>query len=218
MRLLAMVYLALLVSYDGLTQGASSLHWSNEDRTSILLELDRTTSELRQEIQDLTQAQWDFQEDPTRWSIGEIVEHLEMQNQLHYREIYAVANAPEMPKYRQLTQGADAHFIKYATDAEPGQAQWFLKPLGRFPTKAQGLTAFLKARGELRSWVATTDRDLRQQFTFRNNGGKKSLEDLKIGEVRDLHQLLLTGVAHTDRHLLQIRKIKSHPLYPNSKP
>jgi len=44
----------------------------------------------------------------------------------------------------------------------------------------------------------------------------KEINDLKIGQVRDLHQLLLTGIGHTDRHLTQIRKIKQHRGYPKN--
>ena len=154
-------------------------------------------------------------ENPDRWSIGEIVEHLEMQNQLHYREISIGSNAPQHLEFRAITEGQDQHFTKYAKDPTPGRARWFLEPLGRFTTREAGVNAFFRARVELYKWVEQTEIDLRKQFTFRTPVTGKKVDDIKIGQVRDLHQLLLTGIAHTDRHLQQIKKLKEHPDYPN---
>ncbi len=188
--------------------------WTEEDRQFILSELDRTTQELDTEIKALSEQQWNFREDSSRWSIAEIIEHLEIQNQLHFREISVTANGPQYIKYRSITKGQDQHFIKYATDATPGQSQWFMEPLGRFPDKEDAWEAFSRARGGLRGFVQQTPIDLRRQFTFRTPMEGKAVSDIKIGQVRDLHQLLLTGIAHTDRHLSQIRKIKEHENYP----
>lgn len=188
--------------------------WTERERQLILSELDRTTNALRTAIEGITEAQWNFREDPARWSIAEIVEHLEMQNQLHYRELSVVSKAPQYLQYRSITQGKDTFFTKYGTDPKPGKAQWFLEPLGRFCSIADGRLAFLRARQELTQLVETTPIDFRKQFTFRAPVEGKELKEIKIGQVRDLHQLLLTGIAHTDRHLNQIRKIKQHQEYP----
>lgn len=188
--------------------------WTKLDREHILSELRRTTEELKFEISDLTQSQWDFKEAEDRWSIGEIVEHLEMQNQLHFREIAVTSKAPQYLQFRSITEGQDQYFTNYATDSVAGKAQWFLEPLGRFPTRERGLAAFLRARSAVSTFVSETKIDLRKQFTFRTEVEGKDLSKLIIGQVRDLHQLLLTGIAHTDRHLQQIRNIKQHHSFP----
>ena len=185
--------------------------WTREDRQLILAELDRTTSALMTEIENLSEMQWHFREEKGRWSIAEIVEHLEMQNQLHYREISVISKSPQYPQYRAITAGQDGHFIKYATDTIKSDAKWFLQPRGRYDSIEAGWSAFYLARNELRKFVANTDVDLRKQFTFRIAVQGKDIKDISIGEVRDLHQLLLTGIAHTDRHLAQIRNLKNHP-------
>ncbi|MEO1257740.1 MAG: DinB family protein [Bacteroidota bacterium] len=190
--------------------------WTEIDRQYILAELDRTTKELLKETQKLGFDQWTFREHRSRWNINEIVEHLILQNELHYREISAVSNGPALPKYLPITSGKDGYFKKYATDPTKGQAKWFLQPLGRFESKRESISAFQRACDGIRGFVETTDVDLRKKMTFRNKGGEKKLADIKIGDVRDLHQLLLTGVAHTDRHLMQIRNIKKHPAYPRN--
>ena len=54
-----------------------------------------------------------------------------------------------------------------------------------------------------------TRKDLRVQFIFREYKGTANR-----WSVRDLHQLLLTTIAHTERHVNQMLKVKAHPAYP----
>lgn len=188
--------------------------WTEDDHQLIISELNRTTNELRIELENVTNDQWNFREDPTRWSIAEIMEHLEMQNQLHFREISVISNAPYYLKFRSITEGKDTFFSNYSTDTTRSKAKWFLEPSGKFCSQRDGEAAFYKVRGELTQLIEQTDVDFRKQFTFRVSMEGKDIANIKIGQVRDLHQLLLTGIAHTDRHLHQIRKIKQHRDYP----
>lgn len=188
--------------------------WTTDDQQLIISELNKTTNELKEEIENISIDQWSFREDSTRWSIAEIVEHLEMQNQLHYREISVTSKAPQYLKYRQITEGKDAFFSNYSVDPTKSKAKWFLEPSGKFCSKKECEEAFYKVRTELTKYIDQTDVDLRKQFTFRTPVEGKEISNIKIGQVRDLHQLLLTGIAHTYRHLDQLRKIKQHPDYP----
>lgn len=188
--------------------------WTEDERRFLLSELDRTTAELKKETENLGEDQWHFKEDRFRWSIAEIVEHLTLQNELHYREITVLADGPELPQYLSTTKGQDDYYKAYATAPEKSQAKWFLQPLGRFRPWRQHMNGFLRARDGLRDFVEATDVDLRKHFTFRNKAGTKNISELNIGDVRDLHQLVLTEIAHTDRHLRQIRQVKKHEYYP----
>lgn len=188
--------------------------WIDADRLFILNELERTTNELVTETEHLTEEQASFRENLDRWSITEIIEHLEVQNELHYREIRAISKTPQLPKYESVVRGNDNYFKEYATDTTKGRAQWFLEPIGRFCSKSDALEAFLRVRKHFTAYIKETDVDLRKHFTFRNNIEGKDESEIKVGDVRDLHQLLLTGIAHTDRHLTQIRRIKRHKDYP----
>lgn len=188
--------------------------WTESERRFLLAELDRTTAELKKETENLGDDQWLFQEDEFRWSIAFIVEHLTVQNELHYREITALARVPEMPQYMVAAKGRDSLFQSYATAEEKRQAKWFLQPIGRFPSQRYSIDAFLRARDGLRDYVEATDADLRRHFSFRKGAAEKPIEELEPGDVRDLHQFILLGIAHTDRHLRQIRQVKKHPNYP----
>ena len=54
--------------------------------------------------------------------------------------------------------------------------------------------------------IKNTEIDYRQYFTFRNYNGE-GLSDPGLWDVRDLHQLMLTNIAHSDRHIAQIKKL-----------
>jgi len=114
--------------------------------------------------------------------------------------------------FQEITANKDSFFIRYATDTIAGSARWFLQPQGKFNSPAAALFAFKKARKELTSFVQNTIVDLRQHFTYR--APVSNIKDVEIGQIRDLHQLLLTGIAHTDRHINQIKQIKLHPGFP----
>lgn len=208
--------LIIACNSSSLIENSESGRWWTEDNQQLIIsELNRTTNELRAEIEDITADQWNFREDTARWSIAEIVEHLEMQNQLHYREISVTSKAPQYLQFRAITEGKDAYFSNYSTDTARSKASWFLEPKGKYCSLKDGEAAFYKARSELTQLIEQTDIDFRKQFTFRVAVEEKEITDIKIGQVRDLHQLLLTGIAHTDRHLNQIRKIRQHREYPH---
>ena len=202
------------ISTSSIQNNESGRWWTKDEQQLIISELNRTTNEIQREIESITGDQWNYHEDTTRWSIAEIVEHLEMQNQLHYREISVISNAPQNLQFRAITKGKDEYFSNYSTDTTLGKAKWYLEPQNRYFTKKDGEAAFYKVRGELTKLIKQTKIDFRKQFTFRVSVEGKEISELKIGQVRDLHQLLLTGIAHTDRHLKQIRKIKQHQGYP----
>ncbi len=188
--------------------------WTVEERNWLLSELDRTTSEVLAAVDDLTDEQWYFKETADRWCLVEIIEHLEVQNELHMRELYAGSNSPRLPQYIALAQGQDAYFTSYATRGPPGKAQWFLEPIGRFCSPQEAIEAFQRARAGLRDFIEKTEVDLRQHVTFRKDLTDAPTGAVRPGDVRDLHQLVLTGIAHTDRHLGQMAAIKAHPAFP----
>jgi len=91
-----------------------------------------------------------------------------------------------------------------------------LEPIGRFCSKTESILAFTRTRKHLVEYVENTAIDLRKHFSFGSQAGSKSIDEIKPREVYDLHQLLLLGIAHTDRHLNQIRAIKKNPDFIHS--
>ena len=190
--------------------------WNEENRKFLIKELSRTREELINEVQNLNEEEWTFREDPERWSIAEIVEHLEVQDELYFREIFLTTKTPQSDKYIEIVKGRDEEFLKYASDTTKAKAGWFLEPIGRYCTKEASINSFIRTRNNLIKFVEETDLDLRRFFTFRKYLDDGGLSDVRLWDVRDLHQLLLTTISHTDRHLNQLRRVKDHPDYPKN--
>ena len=216
LRLLILKALILFV-FTGYSQKISNSSqaklWSIQDKEVLINGLSRTGEELMKEIEDVSEQQWNFKESSTRWSIAEIVEHLFAQNESYRIEMKTALNQPELPQFVEKAKGNDPIFIHYVTDTLKAEAG-ILSPIGRFCSKEKSIFAFNRTLDVLISMVNTTDKDMRKHFTFRNFVFDGHLSHAEKYNVRDMHQLMLTCIAHTERHLNQLRKIKSHPNYP----
>lgn len=189
------------------TSSTSAVYWTAEDKTHLLNELKRSRDDLMAEINNLGESQWNFHESAERWSIAEVVEHLEIREAFFYRELHVLTLLPEMVDQYGHKKGKDEAFLEYAipTDANSSKSRWYLEPQGRWCDKEKAIQAFLRVRNHIIEFIETTEKDFRRQMT--PQGWRGGIE------MRDLHQLMLVCVAHTDRHVKQIKKIKSHENY-----
>ena len=178
--------------------------WSEEDRKYLLANLKRTKDSVIKETQNLSKAQWNFKESPDRWSINQIVEHLAIWELLLQREISQALVAGPRP---ELNTGlrSDSAVIAFLMEEQAHIAPEYTKPftftvpMGLNEGK-NNLTLFLKMRNEGIGYVDSTTNDLRYYF-LRPGAG-------------NVHQRFITIFAHTDRHLRQIRRVKSDAKYP----
>jgi hypothetical protein len=184
--------------------------WTEGERKVLLDGLSHTRDLVVDATKGLSPAQWRFKEEPGRWSIAEIVEHLGVQDDLYFREMFIISQQPSQPPRRQGVKEQDALILEYTDDPEKSITNWSLEPLGRWAGEpARAVAAFLRTREHLIAFVRDTKKDLRLQLTFRDYKGKGDR-----WSVRDLHQLMLTNIAHARRHVNQIERVKAHPKYP----
>lgn len=81
--------------------------------------------------------------------------------------------------------------------------------MGRWNSKEKAVAQFVRSHEKIIEFIRDTDADFRSHFTFR------TYSDGSLWNIRDLHQLMLTNVAHTRRHVNQIRTIKKLAAFPN---
>jgi len=186
-----------------------SKQWTEKERILLLNELEGTRKELLQQVNRLNERQWFFKSDSQSWSVAEIVEHLDLQENMHYREVYIISQTPQNPELLGKTQKNDSLVSAYATDPKKGVADWYVQPRGRWCDKESALAQFNRTRIQMLEFVKNTDEDLRLQFTYR-----KKVPENDFRRVRDLHQIILTTIAHTKRHIHQIERIKVHSDFP----
>jgi hypothetical protein len=121
--------------------GQQSRQWTEQERAFLVQELEQTRQQLTIEVISLRAEQVNFREAPNRWSILEIVEHLEVQDEMYWRELDILTRGPTMPQVVERVRGNDEKLLHYETD--PGKADaGYRKPIGQFGTKELAMQAF----------------------------------------------------------------------------
>ncbi|MDN5210624.1 DinB family protein [Fulvivirgaceae bacterium BMA12] len=184
--------------------------WTQKERVYLVDELRRIQTDLQVEVDQLSVEQWLFKPDTGAWSISEVVEHLEMHDVLFRREITVLTQFPEMTNLSHLATDTDEELMTYSqiTSQNTAKSLWYLEPRGRWSSREQAIDAFNQVRNEMIRFIEETDKDFRRYYSPSGKGN---------ADFRDLHQLMLISVAHADRHLTQIRNIKGHAGFPESK-
>ncbi len=183
--------------------------WTSQERSALIRRLMDSRQLLLNELADVSEAQWNFKSAPGKWSIAEVVEHLGLQQDAYYRELSVVTMLPPMPQYRDQVKDLDEKILNYANQEKKDLAPWMLEPMGRWNSKEKAVGQFVRSHGKIIEFILETKADFRSHFTFRK------YSDGSLWNIRDLHQLMLTNVAHTERHVNQIRTIKKLGAYPN---
>jgi hypothetical protein len=192
--------ICLLLSVNLLSQKL----WTEADREYLLENLKRSRDSLIKETQNLSDDQWNFKESPARWSINEVVEHLAIWELLLDREVnQALVAGPQT----ELTKNArpDSVVINFLMEEKPHITTDYTKPftftvpMGLNNGKSN-LGWFLRMRNESVAYLDSTNQDLRYYFLRPGRG--------------NVHQVYITIFGHTDRHLRQIRNIKTNAKYP----
>ena len=189
----------LLLSLNLLSQKL----WTEADRKYLLDNLKRSRDSLILETKGLSEKQWNFKEAADRWSINEVVEHLGIWELILDREISQGLIAGPQP---ELTKNGrtDSSIVAFLMEETPHITTDFTKPFTftvpmGINSGKNNLAWFLKMRNESLMFLDSTSQDLR--YYFRRGKG-------------DIHQAYITTFAHTDRHLRQIRRIKTNANYP----
>ncbi len=208
MKQLIIFYLVFLSSYTGLAQVKEPI-WTFAERQFLLTRLKETQSNLLEEVNDLTHNQIHFKPDSSQWSVAQVIEHLGVYEELLYWDLLNNQYTDERPDLVDKVKGIDSIMMAYSTDPNRGQAPFIAQPIGRFKEKADLINFFTRFRHEVILLIQDTKVDFRLHFIFRP-------PDWGVWHIRDLHQYTLLWVAHTERHLKQIQRIKSNSQFPKN--
>ena len=174
--------------------------WTEEDRQYLLTNLTTSKLALEKELQDLSKDQWNFKSNSDEWSINQIVEHLAIYELIFMNGITTALQMGEFPKVKQYPP--DSLFL--GDSPRPNETTDFTKPfsytvpLGNNEGK-NNLIWLSTMREESIEFVKREDRNLRVYYV---NFGP------------NIHQTCMQIFSHTNRHLKQIKRIKTHPEFP----
>lgn len=178
--------------------------WTEQDRQYHLQNFNRTRDSLIRETSNLTDAQWHFKEAPDRWSIAEIVEHLALWEIIFARETGIMLRSDPRPELIQASR-SDSSYLNFVMEEKVHNSPDYSRPTG-FIRGKNNLDFFLNKNAETIRFVSNTESDLKLYF-----------EQVGGGMFRNVHQVYLVQWGHVDRHLRQIKKVKSHPDFPKGK-
>jgi len=176
--------------------------WTEKDRLYLVENLVRTRLGIIKETKGLTESQWSYKQDSTKWSIGQVVEHLGLYERIFAQEADIMLSIPPDPWLDSLSK-PDTVYLKWMSDPSPHKAEWNAEPLGLMKA-ANNLEFFLFGRDHLIDFIRNTTYDLKSHFTFRWGQERR----------RSIHSLMVVHFGHTDRHLSQILRIKRENPYP----
>jgi hypothetical protein len=168
------------------------------ERQRLVAHLDMTAGWLVDEVSGLTTAQIEFRRAPDAWTIAEVVEHLVVVAPIYWQDLQTAVKQPPGDPASWTT---DADVLWYGIDrTRREQAVPTERPTGQLRDLRAGLETLRAHHDRLREYVATTPVDLREHFVQRQRC--------------DAYQWALMISAHEQRHILQIREIKSDPKFP----
>ena len=107
--------------------------------------------------------------------------------------------------YRQrIAREIDRSKVDPARPPEGDPQEPSLAPRFRFGIRKDALAAFEAARSETMELVRTTSLDLYNNYVYPGTGTR----------LLDGHEYLLRLPAHSERHIAQMREVRSHPDFP----
>jgi hypothetical protein len=178
---------------------------SDAEREKAILNLDATRQLFVKSISGISEKQWRYKAAPDRWSIAEVAEHITVTESAILTLVREqLMKSPAAPEKRAEINAKDEIVLTRIPDRSAKfQAPEFLKPTGRFATRADLAKAFDEARQATIEYVRTTSDPLREHFW----------DHPVLGEL-DGYQWLLLNAAHCARHTKQIEEVKADPGYP----
>ena len=175
----------------------ASAQLTDLERQRLVAHLQMTAGWLEDEVSALSTTQANFRPSDNAWTILEVLDHLVVVGQIYWQDLQGAtpvnsARAGMMNDVDVLWYGIDRTSRETAIRTE--------QPSRKLRDVATGVADFRKHRSRLLEYVRTTRDDLRRRLVERQNC--------------DAYQWAMLISTHEQRHILQIREIKSHDKFP----
>jgi len=176
---------------------------TDQERETALALLARSRGVVLKAIEGVTESQARWKPTPERWSILEYVEHLAVSDDAL---VALVKRTLESPARAETTEERSAREQKIRETPVPrgvNRAPEHLKPVARFNTLAEAVSAFLAARERTVEYARSTADDLRKHFA----------PHPVLGSL-DGFQWLCGNARHAETHAAHVVEIRGMPDFP----
>jgi hypothetical protein len=165
-RVVAALTLLCLSPALTVAQDASPVVSDAEFRDPVNL-IDEAHAALMHRITSLTDQQWTFKPNPDRWSVGECVEHIARSERAAVEQAKHVIAGPSDPQWFTRTNGTLDVLRQLVPNRGPQgrggrQAPTEIQPTEHWD-RARAIREFYAAHGELRAYVETMDRTIKDR-------------------------------------------------------
>src|ERR1700733_7082474 len=186
------IYTCILAAI-ALAVSANAGSMSEVERQHLIAHLEMTASWIDSETAGLSKEQLTFHAAPDKWSIIDVLEHLNIAEPIYWQQFN---DAVKLPLASKKSDVPDSAVLWYGIDRSAKQKTEARKVPHSASTDVRArLEAFRKLHTEMLDYVRSTNDDLRGR--------------LLPEEGVDLYQWILEISAHTQRHILQIREVKA---------
>ena len=175
--------------------------WTEKDEKALVENFLRTKAEINEETKKLTDAQWTFKEDATKWSIAQVVEHLYNWSLITQQNVRYSIQVGENPAL--AAKGlSDSVVTTFIWEERPHKSPDHTIPTGLI-SGDNNRKIFNAKYDEIISFIEKSDLNFR---LYLRPFGDEYQEDVV--------QQFIIHYGHVDRHLRQIKRIKSHKNFP----
>ncbi len=185
----------------GLAGIATGQDISPQEREKGLRYLMESRNEVTDAVKGLSEAQWRFKPASDRWSIAEIVEHLDLTEGLIRDLLRRMPQAAVAPAGRDVKAVDESLVSKMVDRSTKAQAPAEIVPSGHMAPR-EALDQLLSRRAEVAD-LLQTGTDLRGHV----------IPHPLFGPL-DSYEWILAVAAHSERHTKQIIEVKSDPHFP----
>lgn len=187
------------LAFAACSRSPAATPFAHLDRQRLVAHLEMTASWLQDEVSGLSPAQAAFRRAPDAWTIAQVVEHLAVVAPIYWQDLQTSLAQPPGNRPSSMT---DADVLWYGIDrTRREQATSAERPTEEPRDVRASLEVYRKHHDRLLQYVETTSDDLRSHFVPRQGC--------------DAYQWALMISTHEQRHILQIREIKSDPAFPS---
>ncbi len=182
---------------------------TDEEYAQLVKEIDEAQTLVMGHISGLTDEQWNFKQNPDRWSVGECTEHIARSEKAILEMVKQVISSPRDPEWFTRTKGK-VDILRQVVPMRGPQGQGGVQaPTEIRPTenwdRARAIREFYVTHGELRAYVETMDRNIKDHTM------QHPVPALNWLNAYDWLNLI---PLHVIRHSKQILEVQQDPKYP----
>lgn len=203
--------LGLMVVFPAFGESAASGHLSDDEHAELLKLLSESQDMMMGLITRLSDEQWNFRQNPDRWSVGECAEHIVRSERALLESAKRALAGEADPDWAERTKGKTDLIRQVMPNRQPMGRGGATAPVEIRPSegwsRAKTIEEFYKVRGEVVALAETLSGPVKQHTVE---------HPFPVFGWLTAHDWLIYVPLHTIRHSKQMIEVKEDANYPGS--